>query len=111
MMKTEKIEIRVERFEKQYIKAMAKKKNWTISEFVMQRLYSDQQFRLLKILSEEYPNLEYVDDEANCDNSVKFTRYGSTDMNVCVALYDTKNLVIDIYDSNGEMINQIDLWQ
>jgi hypothetical protein len=109
-MKTEKIEIRVEKFEKQYIKAMAKKKNWSISKFIMQRLYNDRQFRLLNILAEEYPNLDYVEHEANCDTSVKFTRYGANDMDICSAIYDTKDLIIEIYNSDGELINKIDLW-
>lgn len=110
-MKSEKIEMRVKRFEKQYIKAMAKKMNWSVSEFIMQRLYNDRQFRLLYILSEEYPNLDYVEHEANCDTSVKFTRYGSTDMDVCAAIYDTKDMIIEIYNPDGEMINEIDLWK
>ena len=50
-------------------------------------------------IKQEYPLMYLVEDEANCSNSIKFARFGITDMDVYVAIRCGKE--IEIYDTHG----------
>ncbi|MCX7883449.1 MAG: hypothetical protein N2448_00190 [Caloramator sp.] len=58
-------------------------------------------------IKQRYPLMKIVDDEANCDMSVKFNRYGFIDFDDWVAIRSGNT--IEIYDQEG-ILREILSW-
>lgn len=54
---------------------------------------------LIERIKQRYPLMKIVEDEANCEMSIKFNRYGFIDMEDWVAIKSGDE--IEIYDKNG----------
>ncbi|AKA68518.1 hypothetical protein [Clostridium scatologenes] len=68
---------------------------------------SIQRWALMDIIKDVYTNAEVVNDEANCDYSVKFLKYGTVVDDTYFAI-KTKNGDLEIYkNSTGLMIEII----
>lgn len=61
---------------------------------------------LMNIIKAHYPHATIVNDEANCNNSVKFTRHGTALDNIYFAI-KTKNGNLEIYKNITGLLVEI----
>ena len=60
----------------------------------------------MKIIKTQYPNAEIVKDEANCDYSVKFLKYGTAVDDIYFAIKN-KNGDLEIYKNTTGLMTEI----
>lgn len=62
--------------------------------------------KLMNIIKTRYSNAEIIDDEANCDSSVKFVKYGTVVDDIYFAI-KTKNGSLEIYKNNTGLMTEV----